>query len=80
MNNAKVPKPGEARNEIDRLRAELQGDFRSALRHAYLGPRCRLTAALYSEASLQGCWKSLSVSCGGSPCRAFDVTIAANHC
>ena len=33
--------PSEARNEIDRLRAELRGDFRSALRHAYLGPRCR---------------------------------------
>lgn len=26
-------------NELDRLRAELRNDFRSALRHAYLGPR-----------------------------------------
>ena len=41
VNNAKAAKPNEARNEIDRLRAELRGDFRSALRHAYLGPRCR---------------------------------------
>ena len=37
--NARVPTPKEARGEIDRLRAELRGDFRSALRHAYLGPR-----------------------------------------
>lgn len=39
VSNAKPTKPSEARNEIDRLRAELRGDFRSALRHAYLGPR-----------------------------------------
>ncbi|BDA49240.1 probable chaperone protein DnaJ at N-terminal half [Coccomyxa sp. Obi] len=30
------------RNELDRLRAELRGDFRSALRHAYLGPKLNL--------------------------------------
>ena len=34
-------KPKQApRNEVDRLRAELRADFRSALRHAYLGPEC----------------------------------------
>lgn len=26
-------------NELDRIRRELRGDFRSALRHACLGPR-----------------------------------------
>ena len=39
VNNARAVRPNEARNEIDRLRAELRGDFRSALRHAYVGPR-----------------------------------------
>ena len=39
VNNARAARPNEARNEIDRLRAELRGDFRSALRHAYVGPR-----------------------------------------
>ena len=39
VSNAKAPAPNETRGEIDRLRAELRGDFRSALRHAYLGPR-----------------------------------------
>ena len=52
VNNAKASKPGETRNEIDRLRAELRGDFRSALRHAYLGPRCGLTAVSYLSFSL----------------------------
>ncbi len=39
VSSAKAPAPNETRGEIDRLRAELRGDFRSALRHAYLGPR-----------------------------------------
>ena len=39
VENARAAQPNQARNEIDRLRAELRGDFRSALRHAYVGPR-----------------------------------------
>ena len=46
VNNARAARPNEARNEIDRLRAELRGDFRSALRHAYVGPRSGLPHGL----------------------------------
>ena len=42
VNSARAAQPNEVHNEIDRLRAELRGDFRSALRHAYVGPRSGL--------------------------------------
>ena len=35
-----VQAPGPGGRQVDRLRAELRADFRSALRHAYLGPEC----------------------------------------
>lgn len=56
VNNARASRPNEARNEIDRLRAELRGDFRSALRHAYLGPRSAVRALLASSAAPQHCF------------------------
>ena len=56
--NAKAAKPNEARNEIDRLRAELRGDFRSALRHAYLGPRSHKTSFH---------------SCNGAACSLIEI-------
>lgn len=36
---ARTPQPPAA-NQIDKLRAELRHEFRAAVRHAYLGPRC----------------------------------------
>lgn len=58
VNNAKASRPYKARNEIDRLRAELRVDFRSALRHAYLGPRYALQFLLSHSASRRsGLWK-----------------------
>jgi hypothetical protein len=43
---AAARKPDQApHGEVDRLRAELRADFRSALRHAYLGPECALPAS-----------------------------------
>ena len=56
VNNARASRPSEARNEIDRLRAELRGDFRSALRHAYLGPRSAVRVLLTFSAAPQHCF------------------------
>ena len=36
---ASAPEPPRAGSEVDHIRAELRTELRSALRHAYLGPK-----------------------------------------
>lgn len=44
---AEQPKKASG-SQVDRLRAELRADFRTALRHAYLGPECAQTSCVQS--------------------------------